>query len=69
MARRGECKGETLLDVCGFRCICDSCGVSSRCRDYNLFHRDTIFARINGFEVSCSEYEPPRWRGLEGVRP
>lgn len=70
MAQRGDAAGAAVpASLYGPRCLCDGCTQQGRCRDYNLHARDAVFAWINGFECDCSEYQPVRWRGLEGVRP
>lgn len=70
MARHGDCRREGLSDLSrGFRCMCDDCTIRWRCRDHNLFCRDNIFAVSNGYNVTCNEYQPPNYHGLEGVRP
>lgn len=69
MAQRGDASRAQLSDVFGPLCLCDGCKLQPRCRDYNVYSRDSLLAWVNGFPMQCSEYEPLRWRGLEGVRP
>lgn len=49
--------------------LCPDCKRKGTCRDFNLHHRDAIFASINGYQVQCTEYQPLYYHGLEGVRP
>lgn len=65
----GNTKRATVPDLYGPVCLCDGCTQQGRCADYKLHARDSVFAWINGYECSCAEYQPVRWRGLEGVRP
>lgn len=69
MAKRGDATRTDMLDLLGYSCLCSWCELSARCEDYNLHHRDTLMARINGYPVSCSNHQPTNCRGIEGVRP
>lgn len=65
----GNTKRASVSNVFGPVCLCDGCTQQGRCRDYQRHARDSVFAWINGYECTCSDYQPVLFRGLEGVRP
>ncbi len=67
MAQRGKTGGADLFVLQSP--LCPDCKRKGTCRDFNLHHREAIFASINGYDVQCTEYQPLYYHGLEGVRP
>lgn len=48
---------------------CPDCKHRGVCRNFNIHHREAIFASINGYPLQCVDYQANYWRGVDGVKP